>query len=170
MIEPHIKIIKRRVGDRAEVLYFMDSLKAYVTDVKIARTVHGIVKMFALSVGMVINAKKSAIQLSVETPLPDSLRDIHRLDETTYKFLGFEMKKGEVDRKLMMAKLKERVRDKLEEPMKRVEVSEAKNWIHFINQNAMSVIRFFAGSSSSPSGGLIGWTGPSAGTLPSKVC
>ena len=46
---------------------------------------------------MVINAKKSAIQMSVETPLPEPLRDIPRMDETTYKYLGFEMKKGEVD-------------------------------------------------------------------------
>ena len=44
-----------------------------------------------------INAKKSAIQMSVETPLPEPLRDIPRMDETTYKYLGFEMKKGEVD-------------------------------------------------------------------------
>ena len=55
------------------------------------------------------------------------------------------MKKGEVDRKLMMTKLEERVRDKLEEPMKRVEVFEAKNLIQYVNQNIMSVIRFFSG-------------------------
>ena len=27
----------------------------------------------------------------------------------------------------------------------RVEVFEARNWIHFINQNVMSVVRFFSG-------------------------
>ena len=52
--------------------------------------------------------------LSVETSLPDSIREIPRLDETTYKYLGFEMKKGEVEGKEMMAKLEERIREKLE--------------------------------------------------------
>ena len=47
---------------------------------------------------MAINEKKSAIQLNIETPLPKHLQDIPRLDETTYKYLGFEMKKGEIER------------------------------------------------------------------------
>ena len=34
---------------------------------------------------------------------------------------------------------------KLEEPTKRVDVFEARNGIHFINQNVMSVIGFFSG-------------------------
>ena len=42
----------------------------------------------------------------------------------------------------MMAKLEERIREKLEEQTRRVEVFEARNWIHFINQNVMSVIPF----------------------------
>ena len=46
---------------------------------------------------MVINNKKSAIQLSVQTPLPQSLQEYPRLDETAYKYLGFEKKKGEVE-------------------------------------------------------------------------
>ena len=41
---PLIKVIKRRVGDRTEVLDCMDDLKASVADVGIVRTVHGIVK------------------------------------------------------------------------------------------------------------------------------
>ena len=94
---------------------------------------------------MVINAKKSAIQLNVETPLPQSLQDIPRMDETTYKYLGFEMIRGEVDRKGMMARLEERIAEKLEEPTTKVEVFETRNWIHFINQNIMSVIRFYSG-------------------------
>ena len=49
-------------------------------------------KSYAASVGMVINNKKSAIQLNIETPIPQSLQDIPRLDETSYKYLGFEMK------------------------------------------------------------------------------
>ena len=44
-----------------------------------------------------------------------------------------------------MAKLEERTIAKLDEPMKRVEVFEVKNWIHFINQNVMSVMRFYSG-------------------------
>ena len=47
-----------------------------------------------------------------------------RMDETTYKYLGFEMKNGDVDRKEMMAKLEEWIREKLDEPSKRVEVFE----------------------------------------------
>ena len=74
MIDPLIKIIKNRVGDRAEILYFMDDLKASVTSIDIAQTVHCIVKRYAQSVGMVINAKKSAIQFNIKTPLPESLR------------------------------------------------------------------------------------------------
>ena len=54
---------------------------------------------------MVINSKKSAIQLSVETQLPESLQDIPRLDCITYKYLGFEMKRGEVDKTVMMKRL-----------------------------------------------------------------
>ena len=76
-----------------------------MTDIEMAQNVHAIVKRYANAVGMVINNKKSAIQLNVETPLPQSLQDIPRMDETTYKYLGFEMRKGEVDRKGMMAKL-----------------------------------------------------------------
>ena len=61
--------------------------------IEIAQTVHEIVKKNASSVGVVINHKKSAIQLRVETPLPESLQEIPRMDEVTYKYLGFEMKK-----------------------------------------------------------------------------
>ena len=109
---------------------------------------------------MVINNKKSPIQMDVGTPLPESLLENPRMDETTYKYLGFEMRK-EMKKKEMMNKLEERIKDKLEEPSKRVGSFEARNWIHF-NQNAMSVVRFYSGPSSSPSGGLTGWTEPSA--------
>ena len=47
MIDPLIKIIKNRVGDRAEILYYMDDLKASVTSIDIAQTVHRIVKRYA---------------------------------------------------------------------------------------------------------------------------
>ena len=69
MIDPLIKIMKTRLGDRVEILYYMDDLKASMDDIQMAETVHGIVKRFAASVGMVINNMKSAIQLNVETPL-----------------------------------------------------------------------------------------------------
>ena len=145
MIDPLIKILKTRLGDRVEILYYMDDLKASTDNTHTARTVHDIVKRYASSVGMVINNRKSAIQLNVETPLPESLGEIPRLDEMTYKYLGFEMKKGVVERKEMMKKLEERIRVKLEEPTKMVETFEAKNWIHFINQNVMSAVRFYSG-------------------------
>ena len=144
MIDPLIKILKRRLGDRVEVLFYMDDLKASMTDIQTARTVHEAVKKYAASVGMVINNKKRAIQLYLKHH-SQSLQEIPRLDETTYKYLGFEMKHGEVERKEMMRKLEERIGEKLDEPMKRVEVFEARNWIHFINQNVMSVIRFYSG-------------------------
>ena len=145
MIDPLIKILKTRLGDRVEILYFMDDLKASMDSVETARTVHDIVKRYTNAVGMVINNKKSAIHLKVETLLPLSLQEIPRLDEMTYKYLGFEMKKGEVERKEMMRKLEERIREKLEELTKMVETFESKNWIQFINQNVMSVVRFYSG-------------------------
>ena len=46
----------------------MDDLKASVTSVETAQTVHQIVKRYAESVGMVINNKKCAIQLNSKTP------------------------------------------------------------------------------------------------------
>ena len=95
--------------------------------------------------GMVVNKKKCAIQLKVETPLPESLQEIPRLDESTDKFLGFEMKKGENERKKMMKKLEERIEEKQEEPTRRVETFESRNWVQFVNQNIMSVVRFYSG-------------------------
>ena len=145
MIDPLIKILKWRLGDRVQVLYYMDDLKASMDNTETARIVHQIVKSYAASVGMVINTKKSAIQLDNETPLPESLREIPRLDGTTYKYLGFEMKRGEVEKKEMMKKLEERIKDKLEEPTKMVDVFEVRNWIHFTNQNIMSIVRFYSG-------------------------
>ena len=44
-----------------------------------------------------------------------------------------------------MVKLEERIRYKLGEPTKRVEVLESRNRIHFVNQNWMSVTWFFSG-------------------------
>ena len=98
MIDPLIKILKRTVGDGAENLYFMHDLKASMI-IQTAQTDHDIVKRCQDSGTMVINKKKSAIQLNVETPLPESLQDVPRLDDVTYKYLGFEMKKGEIARK-----------------------------------------------------------------------
>ena len=81
----------------------------------------------------------------METPLQEFLQNIPRMDETTYKYLGFEMKNGEVVGKEMLVKLEERIKEKMEEPTKRVEVFEARNWVHFINKNEMSVVRFYSG-------------------------
>ena len=83
--------------------------------------------------------------MKVEAPLPESLQDIPKFDETTYRYLWFEMKTGEVDRNEMMAKLEQRIVEKLQEPSKRVEVFEMRNRVHFINRNVMSVIRFYSG-------------------------
>ena len=60
---------------------------------------------------MVVNNKKSAIQLNMETPLPESLQDIPRMNEITYKYLGFEMRHGEVERKEMMERLEDDQRE-----------------------------------------------------------
>ena len=65
--------------------------------------------------------------------------------ETTYKYLGFEMKKGEDDIKEMLVKLEERIKEKQDEPTRRVDVFEARNWTQYMNHNIMSVIRFFSG-------------------------
>ena len=53
----------------------------------------------------------------------------------------------------MMTRLEERIKEKLQEPTERVEVFEARNWIHFVNQNIMSVVRFYSG----PVKFTIGW-------------
>ena len=92
-IDPLIKTIKKRLGSDVEILYYMDDLKASATSIEAAQAVHETVKKFAACVGMAINAKKSAFQLNTETQRPVSLRDIPRLDETTNKYLGFEMKR-----------------------------------------------------------------------------
>ena len=44
-----------------------------------------------------------------------------------------------------MKKLEERNKDKLEDPAKRFGMFEALEWIHFINQNEMSVVSFYSG-------------------------
>ena len=64
----------------------------------------------------------------------------------------------EVERKEMMMRLEERITEKLEEPTKRVEVFETRNWIHYINQNVTSVIRFYSGPVSFTRGFLTGST------------
>ena len=70
MIDPLIKIMKkRRVGEDAEILDYMDDLKSSMTDVHFAQTVHGVVKGHEDSDGMVINDTKCKIQHNVEKPL-----------------------------------------------------------------------------------------------------
>ena len=93
IIDPLIKIIKKRLGGEVKFLNYMDDLKASATGVEAAQAVHETLKKFAACVGMVMNAKKCAIQLNVETPLSESLQEIPRLDKTTHRYLGFEMKK-----------------------------------------------------------------------------
>ena len=50
--------------------------------------------------------------------------------------------------------MEERIREKLEEPTKMVEVFEAMNWVQFINRNVMSVVRFYSGPVKFTPGGL----------------
>ena len=45
----------------------------------------------------------------------------------------------------MARKLEERIKEKLEEPTRRVDCFEAMNWIHYVNQNIMSVVGFDSG-------------------------
>ena len=73
LIDPLIKIVKKRIGNDAEIMYYVDDLKASMSTIGASQTVHKTVKQYASSVGMVINTKKSAIQLNFETPLPGSL-------------------------------------------------------------------------------------------------
>ena len=87
MIDPLIKILKRQLGDSAEIINYMDDLKASMTTIREAQAVHDVVKSYANAVWMVINNKKSAIQLNIETPLPESLQDIPRMDDVTQKYL-----------------------------------------------------------------------------------
>ena len=68
MIDRLIKVLKKSDGDDTEVLYNMDDLKASTSSIEKAVTVHEIVTRYTASVGMVVNKKKSAIQLNTETP------------------------------------------------------------------------------------------------------
>ena len=95
------------------------------------------------SVGMVID-EKSEIQLSIETNIPKSLQYIPRLDEITYKYLGFETKKGEIDRKLMMRRLECRIK-KLDEPKRKAEVFFNQKQENIVNKNIPSLIRVYSG-------------------------
>ena len=88
--------MKTRVGDGVDVLYYMDDLKESTSDIKIVHSVHDIMKRYSASVGMVINTKKSPTQLRIEQPLPESLQEIPRLDEMTYKHLVFEAKRAKL--------------------------------------------------------------------------
>ena len=76
--------MKTQLGDRVEILNYMDNLKASTDNVETACAIHRIVKRYATAVGIVISHKKSAIQMNVETPLPETFQDIPKLDETTY--------------------------------------------------------------------------------------
>ena len=65
----------------------MDDLKASMGCIEIAQTVHDTLDKWVISVGIVFNLKKRAIRFLFETPLPESLQNIPRLDETTNKYL-----------------------------------------------------------------------------------
>ena len=88
MIDSLIIILKGAVGDRAEILNNMDDLKVSMDSTETAQKVNDRVRTYSMAVGMVRNSKKSAIQLSVETPLQESLQDIPRIDEIQYKYTG----------------------------------------------------------------------------------
>ena len=51
MIDPLIKILKRRLGDSAEILYYMDDLKASMTTIREAQAVHDVVKVMRTQSG-----------------------------------------------------------------------------------------------------------------------
>ena len=69
MIDTLIKILKKKVGCEVEIIYYMDDLKTSRACVEKAKQVHEMGKRYADSVGMVINNKKSAIQMSGNTRL-----------------------------------------------------------------------------------------------------
>ena len=57
MIDPLMKVLKRGCGDDAEILYFMDDLKASCDGLEKAIQVHETVKRYDAYVGMVVNKK-----------------------------------------------------------------------------------------------------------------
>lgn len=65
----------------------MDDLKTSMTTIGAALSVHEIVKKYAASIMVVVDNKNGSIPINTETPLPESLRDIPRIDETAYKYL-----------------------------------------------------------------------------------
>ena len=88
----------------------MDDLKGSMTNIETGQRVHGHCEKICCLSRHGNHAKKSAIQLNVETNLAETLQDIQRMDDLRYKYLGFERKKGEVDRKEMLVKLEERIK------------------------------------------------------------
>ena len=90
IIEPFIKVLREGVDERPERLYSINDLNASSMKTDTTQTIHQLAKKFTAAVGMVIKNKKSDIKLSIETPLPNSLQDIPRIDETTYKYFGYE--------------------------------------------------------------------------------
>ena len=51
MMDPLIRILKRAVGDRAEILYYMDDLKASMDSTETAQKVHERVGTYSMAVG-----------------------------------------------------------------------------------------------------------------------
>ena len=45
----------------------------------------------------------------------------------------------------MVRRLEERIKEKLKEPTQRVGTFESRNWVQYLNQNIMSVVRFYSG-------------------------
>ena len=59
----------------------MDDVKASTTSIGTAEMLHEIMRNHASSVWMLINAKKSAILMKIETPLPESHQDVPKKEK-----------------------------------------------------------------------------------------
>ena len=68
MIDPLIKVLKRFCGDDAEILYYMDDLKASCEGLEKAMQVHETVKRYAASVGMIVNEKNAPSNSKLKLP------------------------------------------------------------------------------------------------------
>ena len=53
----------------------------------------------------------------------------------------------------MTKRHEEKMREKLEEPTRRVETFESRNWVRYVNKNIVSIVRFYSG----PVRFTIGW-------------
>ena len=90
MIDPLIKILKKSVGDETEVLNSMDDMKASTSSIE--RHKQSMSPRSDMHSLLELSSTRRAPSSSQSRRPSTSLSRTSKMDETTYKYLGFEMK------------------------------------------------------------------------------